>query len=143
MHYRLNSRVLADLLSIAQKAAPQEACGFAFGGSHQGIIEFYSANQIPNISATPLTEFLIDGTLFRHAYQMAERAHLCLAIWHSHPDSKPTPSQQDFTLIKQLDIIPFIIVGLEPPVITIYECEDGRVREAERFVLPEVIHAGA
>ena len=142
MYYRLSDRVIAELRQQAQAGAPQEVCGFAFGGSHEGYLEFYTSTRVPNISADPTQEFLINGHLFRHAALLAERAHLILALWHSHPVTRPTPSKEDFALIVQLATIPFIIVGVSQPVITIYECEDGRAREAERLTFGEYAHAG-
>jgi proteasome lid subunit RPN8/RPN11 len=135
MTYSLTRSVREELHQEACLGAPHEVCGFAFGGSAGATrIEFYTALRIPNAAKDPVRTFEIDGATFRHAYELANRAGLLLAIWHSHPDSAPTPSKEDFALISQLRTIPFIIVGVRPAVITVYEAdEQQRVREASRM----------
>lgn len=129
----MTAHLMTELLTYAQQGAPEEVCGFAFGGSVEGRVEFYAAVTTPNGAADRRRAFEIDGAAFRHAYEMAARSKLVLGLWHSHPDSPPTPSKPDFALISQLVDIPFIIVGVQQPVLTVYECAElGRVREAHR-----------
>lgn len=133
MQYYLTAELRSDLLKQAREGAPAEVCGFAYGMYSNHVVTFDWGLLIPNTATNPQRAFEIDGSVFRRAYERAQLFGSQFAIWHSHPDSPPTPSKEDFALISQLSIIPFIIVGVTVPVITIYErVELGRVREAYR-----------
>lgn len=127
-----------QLIFTAQSRAPREACGFAFGFSNGEAIQFYSAREVLNQAMDPTKEFKIHDADFAQALSIAQRCKLVLAIWHSHPIGLPIPSPPDGQLLLTLQEIPFIIVGVETPLICVYESipdDAGRYREAYRVMV--------
>jgi proteasome lid subunit RPN8/RPN11 len=82
----------AVIIAHAHAQAPQEACGLLAGAGGR-VRRTY---RLPNVSDTPLTNFLADPEQQLRAFQDTERRGLeILAIFHSHPASPAYPSETD------------------------------------------------
>ena len=100
-------RTLAvQLLTHAQSSPDQEICGLvaASGG------EPHRAIRISNASAEPRRLFEMDDAELLAAMKlMREKEESLFAIYHSHPDSAPTPSITDLERAGHPDALHLII----------------------------------
>ena len=87
------SRSLAtQLLKQAQDSPQQRVCGLLLGKQQQAERVVPLRNQ----AATPTTTHSVDAEEFAQVVNQALSEGLSpMAIYHSHPDSPPLPSQQD------------------------------------------------
>lgn len=74
--------------SIAQARYPNEACGFIVAKGKKSI-----AIEMPNEAINPTEEFLMNPSAWIDAEEQGE----ILAIWHTHTDYPPTPTEADLT----------------------------------------------
>lgn len=93
----LSSRVRKEIEAQARRDYPHETCGFLLGEKKGETIRVRSVLATANRnSENPRRYYEID----RHGYAIAE-ATACetglelIGIYHSHPDSPPTPSPTD------------------------------------------------
>ena len=86
----------------AQACYPREACGFVIGVGKKAV--FMPAR---NGAEQPGEQFFIN----HHDYAAAEDAGEILAIWHSHPDTTPDPSELDRAGCN-LTELPWLISGI-------------------------------
>ncbi len=87
------SQTQRDQLYAQMRAdAPNETCGF-IGGKNARAEKIYP---IPNAAAKRITNFLMDANAQLAALQdMDANDYDILAIYHSHPNSAPSPSETD------------------------------------------------
>lgn len=90
---------LKQIIAHAARAFPQEACGLIFKTGYG-----YQVLECENLSHIPEQSFLIDPLLYAvHADHIA-------AVYHSHPNRSPEPSESDIASAERCNV-PFIIVG--------------------------------
>lgn len=138
-HYDLSPALRSQLFIEAQHRSPDEACGFAFGYSDEGIIRYWRMRSCENVSIDRAQEFLVRQHDFVEALKVAQLSKLSLALWHSHPCGIPWASRSDIDLLLHLQEIPFIIVGVEHRLIYIYETIEGHspgYRQAASIYVP-------
>jgi len=96
------------LFSIATKTRPNEACGILAGIGH--ICE--QVYQITNVLNSPV-EFLMAPEEMVKVFWEIEQSNLeAIAFFHSHPTSKPIPSQTDLERNYYPDT-PQLIIGMD------------------------------
>ena len=91
----LPAAVRALLVAAAGEAHPREACGLLLGeGEH-----ITAATVAANIHPDPVRHFEIDPAALLAAHK-AQRAGgpQVLGYWHSHPNGRPAPSDEDRAL---------------------------------------------
>ena len=108
---------------------PNEACGLISGreGDAERIYE------MPNAESSPVSYLADPKAQFRAMKEMRENGERMVAIYHSHPQSRPYPSQKDIRMAYYSDAV-YIIVGLDegaPPDARAYTIVDGEVGEAD------------
>src|SRR5256885_8538374 len=141
MQYALTTSLQRELLRIAAQTAPHEACGVVFGCHDGERVLFYVVVNTPNEAIDPVHEFVINPNVFHRAAQLAERMRLWVGVWHSHPTTRPHPSPQDKELLIILKV-PFLIVGVHVPVITVYEYDEQiQAREAAKILVDEALRS--
>ena len=91
-------------LQHAKKDAPHEACGLL--AIYKGKEKYFHCK---NLAEDPEDQFIIDPD----DWVKAEDAGEIVAVFHSHPNSPPFPSQADLVSFEYLDL-PFYIVTPEP-----------------------------
>lgn len=89
----ISSELIVNLLGDAQKAAPNECCGIMFGAnmSVTGILA------CRNVHPNPSSHFEIDPAALITAAKN-ERAGFdpIIGYYHSHPNGRRTPSDEDW-----------------------------------------------
>ena len=83
---RLGTTLQTEILAYAQACAPQEMCGLIH--VVKGRKRFYACT---NIATTPDEHFILDPA----DYAAAEDQGEIVAVVHSHPTSRPEPSDAD------------------------------------------------
>jgi [CysO sulfur-carrier protein]-S-L-cysteine hydrolase len=128
---RLSIEQVNAIVGHAVSDAPHEACGLIAGkaGKASRIIP------IKNVAAHPESHFAMDSAELLKAYKAIEAEGWdCIAIYHSHPNSEPIPSQED---IRQAEIntpnMIHLIISLKPPKARLqaWEIQGGEVDKAE------------
>lgn len=86
------SGVIESLVSAADAAAPDEACGLLLGHSDRIV----AARPARNVAAHPDRAFEIDPAMLLRTHREARAAgHRVIGHYHSHPNGVPTPSRSD------------------------------------------------
>jgi len=96
------------LIREMQANTPREICGLIGGRGNR-------AEQIiplPNVATDPTTRYQADPAALARALREIEKSGDLLAIYHSHPNSAPIPSQTDIAEW-MWGSVACVIVGLE------------------------------
>jgi len=99
---------LQQIIDHALKGYPYEVCGLAGGrdGQVQTVVEVPNASLTPQYSYEMEQQGMVDVIIgFQRAGQEV------VAIYHSHPDGEPIPSQHDIAQATWPDAV-YLIVGL-------------------------------
>ena len=126
---REQARLIVD---HAQSTAPHEACGLVGGRGEQAL----EVIPITNAADNPTTNYFLSPEEQVTAMLQFQRQNLELvAIYHSHPATRPIPSQTD---IRQATYpqAAYIIVGLagDRPQLTAWQIHRGEVTPAELVI---------
>lgn len=93
MSIKLAPGLLEKLEALALNAAPNEACALLMGqgGAVTGFVES------PNMTGDdPRRAFEIDPALLLKLHREAREGGPAIAgVWHSHPNGRPVPSDED------------------------------------------------
>lgn len=95
----MDDALLAQISAHAARVFPLEACGLILKRSYG-----YQLLECANTSHEPERSFLIDPMVYlNHADSIA-------AVYHSHPNSGPEPSEADIASSERCNV-PFLIIG--------------------------------
>ncbi len=109
MHLWLTSQQAAQLVRHARAQAPQEACGI-IGGRDGRAIEIIP---IENVAPVPTTHYQLHPAQQANAMARLHTNGLHVtALYHSHPNTPPIPSQTDVRSAAYPDSV-YLIIGLE------------------------------
>ena len=131
---RLTQQQVQEIVEQAKTGLPHEICGLISGdkGIAQRIIP------IPNQSTTPKTHFDMDASALLQAHKAIDAAGQTLvAVYHSHPNSDPLPSQTDIReSMRNMPNVIHLIVSLkhQNPRLQAWYFHDERVEKAEVLV---------
>jgi [CysO sulfur-carrier protein]-S-L-cysteine hydrolase len=127
------SRTLYDqLVAQARDEAPNECCGMIAARDGRFTAHFRARNEFES----PL-RFQIDSRdQIRITNEIEARGEEIGAIYHSHPNSEPRPSETDVNLARWWPGMIWVICSLaEPePEIRAFEIEGTEVEEVELVV---------
>jgi proteasome lid subunit RPN8/RPN11 len=104
------------MIQHAQTELPNECCGQLAGVRDGAVLRALAWHPLVNKSESPETEY--EGTpdsLIKAHKEMRERGHDIVAIYHSHPTSKPIPSKKDLERNGHGDCVVHFIIGLQGP----------------------------
>jgi proteasome lid subunit RPN8/RPN11 len=130
---RLTHEQMQTIVNHTRAGAPQEVCGLIAGqvGIAQQIFP------IPNRSATPETHFEMEVKSLLKAYKAMDAAGMeLIAVYHSHPQSSPIPSQTDIReAMRNMPITYQLIVSLkqQQAQLQVWHIHDGQVDRVLRF----------
>jgi proteasome lid subunit RPN8/RPN11 len=103
--------MLAELISYARAAAPDECCGLIGSGDGELASSVYAMQNVATNRRVAYEAAPVD--LFSAQREMRARSEGLLAIYHSHPASNnPQPSETDVRLAYYPEAF-YIIIGLE------------------------------
>jgi len=99
------------MLAQAHQEAPNECCGVLLGNG-EAVEEVFAGH---NVHETPRTRYLMDPQdLLRMTKRQDEHGWDVVGIYHSHPQTKPEPSETDKALALYPDAR-YVIVSLRTP----------------------------
>jgi proteasome lid subunit RPN8/RPN11 len=131
---RLTHEQVQTIVNYARAGAPQEVCGLI--GGQVGIAQ--QIFPIPNRSATPETHFEMEAKSLLKAYKAMDAVGMeLIAVYHSHPNSNPIPSQTDIReVMRNMPNAYQLIVSLkqEQAQIQVWHIHDGQVDRVELLV---------
>ncbi len=114
------------MVAHAEYAVPAEACGYLAGrnGVTEKLYEMTNADNSPtHFTMVPREQFAVTKNMRAEELRM-------LAVYHSHPTSQASPSQEDI----KLAVMPgatYVILSLEQekPCVKAFKIEQGVVTE--------------
>ena len=125
--------LLEEVIEHARGESPLECCGLLAGAIRDGVGVVAARYVIENVARSP-TEYETDpkGMLFAFR-DMRERGIDLLAIYHSHPTSRPLPSRRDIARNTYAETAVHVIVSLagEKPEVRAWGRSEDGYREAE------------
>lgn len=131
---RLTRQQVQTIVEQAKVDAPNEICGLIVG--QQGVAQHIIP--IPNRSRTPLTHFQMDAESLLRAYKMLDTiGGALLAVYHSHPNGEPLPSQTDIRdATRNMPNVIHLIVGMKQRKARFqaWHIHDGQVDKVELLV---------
>jgi desampylase len=111
----LKSHLLEQIIHHAEQGYPYEICGLA--GGRGDTVE--TVTHIPNASPTPHHTYDMERQAMVDAIVAFQRAGQgVLAIYHSHPDGDPVPSERDIAEATWPDAV-YIIIGVSDTEATV------------------------
>jgi proteasome lid subunit RPN8/RPN11 len=134
--------VYEAMLAQARAEAPQECCGLLGGtvaedGTALAVVRY----PLVNTARNPATEYLSDDAVLFAAYRdMRSRKIDLIAVYHSHPTSRPVPSRKDLAMnYSGPDVANLILSLVAAPL----EVRCWRLRAEDYEEIPwEVIDSG-
>jgi proteasome lid subunit RPN8/RPN11 len=137
---RLTQQQMQTIVEQTKADAPNETCGLIVG--QQGVAQHIIP--IPNCSRTPLTHFEMDANALLKAYKMLDAmGGDLLAVYHSHPNGEPLPSQTDIRdAARNMSNVTQLIVGMKQHKARFqaWHIHDGQVDKVELLVGNAVSH---
>lgn len=131
---RLTQEQVQTIVNHARAGAPQEVCGLIVG--QMGIAQHIFP--IPNRSATPETHFEMEAIALLKVYKTMDTAGMeLIAVYHSHPNSNPIPSQKDIReVMRNMPNTNQLIVSLkqQQAQLQVWHVHDGQVDRVELLV---------
>ena len=121
-----HAQILADL---ALEGKPHEVCGLIVGHG----LEAESVIPIENVANQPETHFELSPQQLAQQLPQLEKSGLeVIAIYHSHPNGEPIPSQTDICEATW-ENTPYLIVGCksQQPEFAAWQIHGGRVFPVE------------
>jgi len=131
---RLSQQQVQTIVDHCIQSLPDEACGLIAGreGKGEGIIP------IKNVSENPTRHYQMDANEQLKALKLMDAESLdWLAVFHSHPDSAPIPSQEDIRAAElNTPDIAHLIVSLQnnKSRLQAWHIHDGQVDEVELLI---------
>nr|EDZ38576.1 MAG: Conserved protein of unknown function [Leptospirillum sp. Group II '5-way CG'] len=122
------------IIAHARSVFPEECCGLVAGPAGGGpirVIPMENALHSPvRYEMNPKEQFQVQKNLRREGLEM-------WAIYHSHPVTRPYPSETDIRLAFYPELY-YLLTSLaeDPPPLKAYTIQNGVVREIPLRVLP-------
>jgi proteasome lid subunit RPN8/RPN11 len=107
---QIERKHLSEMISHARDEAPREACGLLAGRSGR-VLRIY---RIRNADRSPTSYRFDRDQQFRAFKDIENRGLELLGIYHSHPSSSASPSDQDMEQAYDPDVS-YILISLADP----------------------------
>jgi len=119
------------ILNAARNAYPLECCGLMEGVKTATGWRVDMVHGAPNLAETPSRRFLIDPQVqFRLLRALRGSERQIIGCFHSHPDGKPVPSEEDRRHALETGFLWLIAGGAEMTDLNVFVCD------AEESFLP-------
>lgn len=131
MTLTITKAVFREMLVVARKAAPLEACGL-LAGTGERATKCYA---LTNIDASPEHFSMKPEEQFAAVKDMRQAGLKMIAIWHSHPATPPRMSAEDLRLAFTPDVA-YVILSLAaaPPEMGAYTVRDAAPHRVDVIV---------
>jgi aspartate racemase len=132
---RFDARLYRQMIDHLSSVRPDEGCGLiAFHGNRP--VKLFPGT---NVHPRPADHYRMDDNQVVDAINEMDRQGWWLgAIYHSHPQSDPTPSTTDLREANWPDALMIIVsLGSTVPKVKAYRVSDGSPQEVRLEVLPE------
>jgi proteasome lid subunit RPN8/RPN11 len=118
-----------EIIAHARQEAPIEACGYL--AEKDGVVS--RVFRLTNADVSPVHYTLVPAEQFAAVHEMRESGHQLRAIYHSHPATPASMSQEDLRLAFECGLS-YVIVSLagEEPVVNSFTIT-GSVASAEEI----------
>jgi proteasome lid subunit RPN8/RPN11 len=124
---RIARELIDELVAHAREDAPNECCGMI--ATHDGeAVRVYRAE---NVHASPVRYEIDSRDQLRAINDIEDEGWQLGAIYHSHTQSAPVPSQTDINLARNWPDPLYVIVGVadDEPDVRAFAIRDGNVDE--------------
>ncbi len=128
MRISIPSGIFEQMIAHCRSCLPDEGCGILAGTGTQ-VTRMFPAK---NIDPSP-TNYLMDPQEQFHIMKIIRASNIeILAIYHSHPDSLPHPSEKDIQLAYYAEVA-YVIVSFREnmPIVCGYRIASGVVHSME------------
>ncbi len=133
VRFTLPETLYHEMLEHARAELPNECCGMLMARTMAGeICRLEQVYRLVNALSSP-TEYLAEGDSLVSAVKHARQHGLdVVGFYHSHPTSRPIPSQKDRERNHWGEVVHFIIsLATEPPEVRAWWLTETAHREAE------------
>jgi proteasome lid subunit RPN8/RPN11 len=122
----LGEGITAELLALADRARPAEACAILSGPDPMTASRVHPAR---NAADSPYRYELHPADLVRIVGEIEDRGAVMVAIFHSHPAGEAVPSAADVREARW-DVVHVIAAGAsDEPILRGWRIRDGQARE--------------
>lgn len=129
---RIRPEQLREMIAHCQREAPNEACGFVSGRDYQATVVY----PMTNIDPSPVSFLMDPQEQMRIFNEMDERGEELVAIYHSHPEGRPFPSQKDIDMAAYPEPV-YLIFSLQNGVeVRAFRIEERKVTEVGILIEP-------
>lgn len=133
LNLKIPKTIFEQMLELAKKAAPIEACGI-LAGKEQLVEKFYPMTNIDNSNdhfmMEPKEQFAVIKDIRAAGLEM-------LSIYHSHPESPARPSAEDIKMALTPNVV-YTIVSLQKsgsPVINGFLIDNVKIEKVPIEIL--------
>ena len=131
---KLPQNVFDRIVQQARDAAPIEACGI-LAGRNGAVQKLY---EMTNTDQSRVHYLMKPEEQFQVVKDMRAADLTMLAIYHSHPETRAYPSQEDIKMALTPDVV-YIIISLQDPQtpdLKGFLIENGQVNETIIDIIP-------
>lgn len=129
----LSSGHLKEIIAHCQQGAPNEVCGFLPGREER----VFRIRPMTNLEPTPVSYLMDPKEQIEVFNEMDQKGEDLVAIYHSHPHSRPLPSKKDIEMAFYPDSLYLIISLAEGVEVRCFRIIDGRVAEVGIMINPD------
>ncbi len=129
---RIDREQVNRVIAHCQREAPYEACGFLAGGRER-VSQVYP---VKNIEPTPVSYMMEPNEQLKALREIEEKGLELLAIYHSHPGSRPFPSAKDVSLAFYPEALYVIVSLLDGAEVRAFRIAGERVSEVTIKIEP-------
>src|SRR5262245_53478184 len=124
--------VLAKTVAQALSERPNECCGLLAGRMEGDVGRVVAGYPLVNVLASPVEYESEPSSMFAAYRDLTSKGLDILAVYHSHPTSRPVPSKKDLARNFSEDVINLIVsLTTAPPTIGAWWLTAEDFREAE------------
>jgi proteasome lid subunit RPN8/RPN11 len=113
-----------QILRAARKAYPMECCGLLEGTDTAAGWRVDVVHEAPNLAGTPSRRFLIDPQVqFRLLRSLRGSERRIIGCFHSHPNGKPEPSDEDRRHARETEFLWLVVGGIGMTELGAFVCD--------------------
>lgn len=134
MSFRLNvpAALWDEMIQHARAERPYECCGLLAGTVADGVGKVERLYRLENAAASPVEYESEPRSMLAAMRDMIARGLDVVAVYHSHPTSRPVPSRKDLERNYSEDVVNLIVsLTTDPPEVAAWWLTATAYRPAE------------